>query len=196
MSLQELDGRLARSQRTREAVVEAIIGLMAEGELQPTAAAIAARAGVAERTIFQHFPERDALFLAVAARQADRIRSEWEPVPRSGRLEDRIDAFVSQRARILELVSPVRRGALLMEPFSEPVSEGLSGFRRLKRQEATRVFARELERLPESERAATTAALGAIASWSAWEELRRHQGLTFGEARAALRRAVAALVGG
>jgi TetR/AcrR family transcriptional regulator, regulator of autoinduction and epiphytic fitness len=193
--VQELDGRVARSRRTREEIVEAIIELMQGGDLQPTTAAIAARAGVAERTIFQHFPERDSLFLAVAARQADRIRAEWEPVPRAGALEVRIDAFVSQRARILELVSPVRRGALLMEPFSEAISEGLSAFRALKRAEAARVFARELERLPEDERAATERALGAVASWSAWEELRRHQGLSFDEARAALRRAVAALVG-
>jgi TetR/AcrR family transcriptional regulator, regulator of autoinduction and epiphytic fitness len=175
--------------------VEAIIELMEEGELQPTTTAIAARAGVSERTIFQHFSERDSLFLAVAARQADRIRAEWERVPRTGPFDDRLDAFVAQRARILELVSPVRRGALMMEPFSEAVSEGLAGFRKLKREEAARVFAIELERLPDDERAAATAALGMVASWSAWNELRRHQGLTLPQARAALRRAIAGIVG-
>jgi AcrR family transcriptional regulator len=193
--VQELDGRAARAQRTRSAVVDALIGLLEDGDAQPTTAAIAARAGVAERTIFQHFPDRDALFLAVGARQTERLTAEWEPVPRTGPFEDRLDAFIEQRARILEVVTPVRRGALLMEPFSEAVSEGLAGFRKLKRSEAERVFEIELDALPARERATTVAALGAAASWSSWEELRRHQGLSVGKARAAMRRSVAALLG-
>ncbi len=176
-------------------MVEALIGLLEEGDVQPTTAVIAARAGVAERTIFQHFPDRDALFLAVDARQTERLTAMWEPVARTGRFEDRLDAFVEQRARILEVVTPVRRGALLMEPFSEAVSEGLAGFRKLKRREADRVFELELDALPVRERQTTVAALGAAVSWSSWEELRRHQGLSVERARAAMRRAVAALLG-
>jgi TetR/AcrR family transcriptional regulator, regulator of autoinduction and epiphytic fitness len=176
-------------------VVEALIALLEEGDVQPTTAAIAARAGVAERTIFQHFPDRDALFLAVGERQRERLTDMWEPLARTGPFEERLDAFVDQRARILEVVTPVRRGALLMEPFSDAVSEGLGGFRKLKRREAERVFELELERLPAAERATVAAALGAAVSWSAWEELRRHQGLSVQRARSAMRRAVAALLG-
>jgi AcrR family transcriptional regulator len=102
---------------------------------------------VAERTIFQHFPDRDALFLAVAGRQTERLTAMWEPLARTGPFEERLDAFVEQRAQILEVVTPVRRGALLMEPFSEAVSNGLAGFRELKRREAERVFEPELDRL-------------------------------------------------
>jgi TetR/AcrR family transcriptional regulator, regulator of autoinduction and epiphytic fitness len=193
--VQELDGRVARSRRTRDEIVEAIIELMEGGDLQPTTAAIAARARVSERTIFQHFSERDSLFLAVSARQAERIRAEWERVPRTGPFPDRLDAFVAQRARILELVTPVRRGALLLEPFSEAVAEALDGFRRLKREEAARVFATELDRLPEDERESARAALGAATSWSAWNELRGHQGLTISRARAAVRRAIVGILG-
>ena len=176
-------------------MVDALIGLLEDGDVQPTTAAIAARAGVAERTIFQHFPDRDALFLAVGARQTERLTAMWEPVVRTGPFAERLDAFVEQRARILEVVTPVRRGALLMEPFSEAVSEGLAGFRKLKRREVERVFEPELDALPADERATTVAALGAVVSWSSWEELRRHQGLSVPRARAAMRRAVAALLG-
>jgi TetR/AcrR family transcriptional regulator, regulator of autoinduction and epiphytic fitness len=195
VTVQELDGRVARAQRTRQAVVDALIGLLEDGHVQPTTAAIAARAGVAERTIFQHFSDRDALFLAVGERQTERLTAMWEQLPRTGPLEERLDAFVDQRARILEAVTPVRRGALLMEPFSEAVSEGLSGFRKLKRKEAERVFATELDALPARERDAAVAALGAAVSWAAWESLRRHQGLSVERARAAMRRTVAALLG-
>ena len=176
-------------------MVDALIGLLEDGDVQPTTAVIAARAGVAERTIFQHFHDRDALFLAVAARQTERLTAMWEPVASTGPLEDRLDAFVEQRARILEFVTPVRRAALLMEPFSEALSDGLAGFRKLKRGEAQRVFELELDRLSGRERQTTVAALGAAVSWSSWEELRRHQGLSVERARAAMRGAVAALLG-
>ena len=176
-------------------MVDALVGLLEDGDVQPTTAAIAARAGVAERMIFQHFPDRDALFLAVAGRQTERLTAMWEPLARTGPFEERLDAFVEQRAQILEVVTPVRRGALLMEPFSEAVSNGLAGFRELKRREAERVFEPELARLSGREREAVVAALGAAVSWSAWEELRRHQGLSVARARAAMRRAVTALLG-
>jgi hypothetical protein len=41
-----LDGRSARALRTREAIVDACIGLVEEGELRPTAPRVAERAGV------------------------------------------------------------------------------------------------------------------------------------------------------
>jgi TetR/AcrR family transcriptional regulator, regulator of autoinduction and epiphytic fitness len=195
VTVQEVDGRTARANRTREAVVEALLSLMEEGDVQPTAAQIAARAGVSERTLFQHFHDREALFLAVAARQTERFRERWERISSDGPFEERLDAFVEQRSGILELATPVRRGALLMEPFSETVAESLKGFRRLKRDEAARIFRPELEALPEGERPAARAALGMVASWSAWEELRRHQGLSQERAKAALRRSVAGALG-
>lgn len=175
--------------------MEALIGLLEEGDVQPTSAAISARAAVSERTLFQHFHDRDALFMAVADRQAERIRALWEPVPADGPFDERLDAFVAQRARVLETAAPVRRGALLMEPFSNPVAENVAGFRKLKRDEAARIFRRELDALPEAERASARAALGMVTSWSAWEELRRHQGLSVDRSRAALRRAVSGSLG-
>ena len=62
-----LDGRIARSRRTRAAIVEALVTLLEEGNPQPTVEEIAARASVAPRTVFQHYADREALFAAVAA---------------------------------------------------------------------------------------------------------------------------------
>jgi TetR/AcrR family transcriptional regulator of autoinduction and epiphytic fitness len=196
VTVQVVDGRSARAQRTRSAVVEALLGLLEEGHTQPTAAEIAARAGVAERTLFQHFADRDALFMAVAARQTERLTEMWVDIPRDAPFSERLAAFVDLRARVYEVVTPVRRGALLMEAHSDVVAEGVSGFRALKRREAASVFKTELSALAPGEREAAKAALGAIASWSAWEELRRHQGLSVERSRAALSRAIEGLLGG
>ena len=59
------DGRTARAERTREKVVDAVLELLDGGDVRPTAERIAKRAGVSERTVFQHFADREALFGAV-----------------------------------------------------------------------------------------------------------------------------------
>ena len=60
-SHEQRDGRTVRAERTRQALVDALLSLLDEGQLQPTAERIAVRAGVSERSVFQHFPDREAL---------------------------------------------------------------------------------------------------------------------------------------
>jgi AcrR family transcriptional regulator len=189
------DGRAARARRTRDRIVAAVLELLEGGELRPTGEQIAARAGVSERSIFQHFPERDGLLAAVSERQRDRVLEIVERIPTDLPLEERIDRLVEQRARIWEMVTPVRRAALLNEPFSDVVREGLQASRKIADSELAVVFAEELGALPARERASVRAALAAATEFSAWENLRAYQGLSRDKARTAMRTAVSALLG-
>ena len=189
------DGRAARARRTRDAIVTAVLELIEGGELRPTGEMIAARAGVSERSIFQHFPERDGLLAAVGDRQRDRVIAIVERIPPELPLEERIDLLVEQRARVWELIGPVRRAALLNEPFSDVVREGLEHGRAIAHTELARVFATELAPLPSAERATVHAALDAATEFSAWENLRTYQRLSVEKASAAMQYAVASLVG-
>ncbi|HYP48497.1 MAG TPA: TetR/AcrR family transcriptional regulator [Thermoleophilaceae bacterium] len=188
------DGRTARSERTRLAVVDALLELLDDGEVRPTAERIAGRAGVSERSLFQHFHDREALFEAVAQRQYDRVVPTLSPIDADLPLDERLDAFVEQRCRLLETLSGVRRGALLMEPESTTIANWLRRARSAKAAEARRVFARELDARAPAERAPLAAALVAACSWTAWECYRLHQELSAGEAAAAMRTGLAALV--
>lgn len=176
------DGRTARAERTRAKVVDALLELLDGGDVRPTSERIAGRAGVSERTVFQHFADREALFQAVSARQYERVMPTLEAIPAQLPLAERIGRFTEQRARLLERLSGVRRGALLMEPESEAVAEGLAMARRLKAAEVERVFGPEIAARPE-----LRAPLVSAAAWTAWEGLRRHQGLTERQAREAMR---------
>src|SRR5579863_4008492 len=110
----QLDGRLARSARARNAIVEAILDLLNEGELQPGAQRIAARAGVSLRLVFHHFADLEALFGAAADLQTQRLLALLTPIPPEGPLDERLATFVDQRVRLLEAISPVRRAAILI----------------------------------------------------------------------------------
>lgn len=189
------DGRTVRAERTRQALVDALLALLYEGRLQPTAERIATRAGVSERSLFQHFADREALYQAVAREQYDRIVPTLEPIDVSLPLPERIDAFVAQRAGLLEEVTPVRRAALLLEPNSEVVSGWLKTTRRQKATEVERAFGAELDRLGQRERAVLLAALVAASAWTSWEALRAHQKLGVERSRAAMRLVLSRLLG-
>lgn len=189
-----LDGRVARSRRTRAAIVEALIDLLEAGNPQPTIEEIAARAGVAPRTVFQHYADREALFAAVSEHREARLQELMGAIDPGAPLAERIAQVVAQRARVYEWIASVRRGALLMEPFSPSVHASLSSFRAAKREEVARVFATELAACGERERATLAAALGAAASWSAWDALRAQQDLGVEDASAALALTLRALL--
>src|SRR3954469_356509 len=136
-----VDGRSARSDRTRRALMEAMLALLDEGMLKPTSAAIAARAGVSERTLFQHFPDREALFQGAALAQAERIGPLVKELPGPDTPgEERGRAFVAQRPRARERVSTVRRAALLMESSSDTVAGWLRAVRSGAAAEVEHVF--------------------------------------------------------
>ena len=88
------DGRSARALRTREAIVDACIGLVEEGELRPTAPRVAERAGVSVRSVFQHFDDLPSLHIAVSERIVARLAVLLHPIDPSMPLDDRIVAFV------------------------------------------------------------------------------------------------------
>ena len=148
------DGRTVRGERTRAALVDSLLSLLDEGRLRPTSAEIAARAGVSERSLFQHFPDREALFEATARAQYERVLPTLKPVDASLPLHERLDRFTEQRCRLYQLLGGVRRAALLLEPESDAVARWLAGTRRAKARELERVFHAELQRIPAPEQKA------------------------------------------
>ena len=191
---EQRDGRTVRAERTRQALVEALIGLLDEGRPRPTAAEIAARAGVSERSVFQHFPDREALLEAVAREQYTRVVPMLVPIDSSLPLAERIEQVSQQRARLYERISGVRRAGMLIEHESSSVAGWIATARQQKAAEVERVFLRELDAAPADDREPLRAALVMTSSWTAWEAWRTHQRLSVPRARAALKTALTALL--
>src|SRR5690349_2139340 len=104
---ERVDGRRLRGQKTRGAIVQALLDLIEEGNPEPPAREIAERAGIAIRSIRQHFETREELLLAVAELHAERLGAAREDIAddASLSLEDRIDRFTQSRAKELEASS-------------------------------------------------------------------------------------------
>jgi TetR/AcrR family transcriptional regulator of autoinduction and epiphytic fitness len=188
------DGRTVRAERTRQGLVDSLLALLDEGQLKPTAGEIAERAGVSERSVFQHFPDREGLFEAVAREQYERIMPTLVPIDTTLPLPERIEQFVAQRSHLYERIAGVRRAGLLIEHESPAVAGWLTTARKAKAAEAERVFWRELEAIPGDEREPIRAALVALCAWGSWDSGRAHQRLSVARARAALAAGIAALL--
>lgn len=178
-----MDGRAARSVRTRAAVVDALLMLLEQGELRPTVGRIAEQAGISARSVYVHFEDLDDLFAAAARRQAERFGSLVEHAPAGAHLDARVDAFVRSRTRVLEAIAPVRRAALLHEPFLPALARLLEAARRHERLEVEHAFAPELDGLRADARRRLCAALDVATGWPAWETLRTQHGMSPAVAR-------------
>jgi AcrR family transcriptional regulator len=188
-----IDGRSARALRTRKAIVDAVIDLIQEGELKPPAPRIAERAGVSLRSIYQHFEDLEALFAAAHARYTERLLATITELPVAGSFEERLDAFVEQRAHVLEFITPARRAALLQEPFSAQLREGSKRVLKVARAEVARLFRPELECLDSAQREEVLYATDMVSTWSAWDTL-RNAGLDAEGAKRVMRLALTALL--
>ncbi len=188
------DGRHARSHRTRTTVAEAMLDCFEEGLLRPSAKEVAERAGVSNRAIFRHFDNMESLFEQAAELQIERVISQLPPVTLEGTREERIAALVARTSRGFELTAPVRRAALLSEPFSQTIRERHAWIRAGVRRQVRQVFAQELAGLSESQRRDRIAGLRALLSFSYWDELRRHERLSVAAATRILSGAIHALL--
>jgi TetR/AcrR family transcriptional regulator of autoinduction and epiphytic fitness len=177
------DGRSARAARTRDAVVDALLSLLDDGNLRPTAREVAQRAGVSLRSVYVHFDDLDDLFTAAAHQHFERVRDLIERIPDQGPLETRLDLFTRQRARIHEASAQVRRAAVLQEPFSHALAEVLSLARKLSRAEIELVFGNEIGRREGDDRARVVVELDMLSSAATWETLRVHYDRSADEAR-------------
>lgn len=184
------DGRLLRSERSRELIAGALFELVGEGHVQPTAQQVAERAGVALRSVFRLFSDMEAVFATLNAR----LLAEVEPMLRAGPpadagLRERATALVADRAALFEQIAPYLRATMR----SRDRSDFLTGqYRRVARQLRDRSmrWLPELRGGPED----LVEALDQATSFEAWERLRTDQRLSRARAQSAMERAVVALV--
>src|SRR5580692_8452511 len=108
---QPADGRAARSLRSRRAIVDAMRALHAEGDLRPTAPRVAERAGVSVRTVWQQFADMETLLVEANRRDFEILKSLTKRIDPGLPLGARVAGFTSQRARILEQMTPTWRAA-------------------------------------------------------------------------------------
>jgi TetR/AcrR family transcriptional regulator, regulator of autoinduction and epiphytic fitness len=188
-----IDGRTARATRTRNAIVDAHLALISEGDLKPTGERIAERAGVSLRALWANFKDMEALFAASGERVFSRQAAEHRPISPDLPLARRVEEFCRQRVRLLEDIAPTARAASLKEPFSNSLRRNRARHIAAVRNELETLFAAELDNAGIG-REQLVYGLTVAATWSAWSMLRDELELDVEEAQAVMVRTLTALL--
>ncbi|MFK7976723.1 MAG: TetR/AcrR family transcriptional regulator [Halioglobus sp.] len=167
-----VDGRRLRSDRSRQAIIDAGLALIDEGVLVPTAQQISERAGVGIRSFFRHFADMETLFAAADEQSRAGYEALFIGGDREGTVEERLlhaverhaQGYETQRNVILSAAAQRWRYAILRKHYAR--------YQRGLRKDLDD-WLPELKSLPTAEREA----IDAIASAEMWLRLRDHQGL-------------------
>ncbi|HLI15356.1 MAG TPA: TetR/AcrR family transcriptional regulator [Acidimicrobiales bacterium] len=166
-----VDGRRARGERTRLRVLEALLALVEEGQVRPTAQEIAARAGVALRTVYHHFEDVEALRRMALDLQLSRHVEALQPVDPTLPLDERVAIVARQCRKLYEAITPIRRATLFDEHASPEMAKGLRRTRVLRRNHVASAFGPELAARADAGRSLLDA-LDLATAWQSWHYLR------------------------
>ncbi len=168
-----LDGRRLRSERSRQAIIDAALSLIDEDVLVATAQQVSDRADVGIRTLFRHFSDMETLYKAVC----DEIRGDYEALfrggERDGTLDERIQKMVERRAAAYETIKKVVLSTKAQSWRSDVLSKSYAGNQRGLRKDLEDWLP---EMLSHDER--TREAMDAVASFEMWHRLREEQRLS------------------
>jgi AcrR family transcriptional regulator len=177
--LTDTDGRRARRDRNREAVVDAFLDLFRQGDLKPSAAVVAERSGVSLRSVFRYFDDLDEMGRIAIERHAETVRPLLElPHIGEGDRSARIASLVEHRMTLHHHVAPVVRATLLRAPFQPVLAAGLEVRRKELHAQIEVHFAPELADIAPGRRWLIVDAVDVVMSFESAEQLLEHRQLS------------------
>lgn len=183
------DGRKQRSEDSKRRIVAAMLELVREGRIAPTAEEVATRAEVGLRTVFRRFKDMESLYAEMAVAIHQKIESIGFPANRSSDWRINLKRMVERRLQIYEVIMPYRVAA---EALKFQSTQLLNQHMEIVREERERL----LDLLPQTliEDRLLIEGLEASLSFDMWNQLRNDQRLSSEEAGEVVRRIVESLL--
>ena len=187
--LEKTDGRRRRSEASRERIVDAMLELVGEGVVTPSADAVAERAGVGLRTVFRHFENMENLYQQINAVMTAEVqpmivrpfeKQKWPAV---------LEELIERRSRLFERILPYKIAADVHRFHSPFLSRQVAEIARAQRSAL-------LHLVPAALRTDSMfiESLDLILSFETWRRLRRDQELSQPRARQVLEHLTHALL--
>lgn len=173
------DGRHARRQRNRAAVLATTVELLRDGDAFPTLQDIAERAGVSLRSVHRYFEDADEAVVAMMGTYMARQMTGLDFVPQPGGrpLEERITHWVTFRVRAQRVARLATVSAIARANRSPRVAGAVEAVRQQAIDAIAQLFAPELDRLGDDDRRATLALVHAATQIESWDNLVNRHGL-------------------
>ncbi|MGQ0583377.1 MAG: TetR/AcrR family transcriptional regulator [Reyranella sp.] len=185
-----IDGRRLRSERTKQLIMEAFLALLRDSATMPTAAQIAERAGYSVRSIFERFPDLNALRVATVDYSLAQAAALAPARHVDGDRQTRIKSHVETRAGTCERGISLWRVFLFTVEESEELKIRLRIARERTIERFEVMYRPELATLGEVEHKYLIVALEALTEMESWARMREMYGMSFEEGCAVWIRAI------
>ena len=181
-AIDAIDGRTARRNRNKDAVLVALIELSNELDGEPSIDAIAQRAGVSYRSVYRYFDDRTALMLSAISRVMGDVWPIFDVEDLGeGSLDTRISRLVDVRLAAYRKLASLSRVAVRSRADEPAVAEGYDRVREHLRAQLRTQFSTELAAFPARERPLVLAALDVMFQFEALDHLARHESMNDSE---------------
>lgn len=173
------DGRTARRNRNQDAVVEALLHLLTNGNLEPSTEQIAEQAGLSPRSLFRYFADTDELRREAVSRQKERIAPFFAlDVSPHDPFSDRVAALAIQRSALFDAMGTIAVWARMKEPLQPEIAARLSEVRGLLRSQVEATVAAETATLDPALAESLLQAADVLASFEAYHYLSTQHQMT------------------
>lgn len=183
------DGRRLRSRDSKRRIVAAMLELVREGRIAPTAEEVARRANVGLRTVFRRFKDMESLYSEMSVAISEKVAPIIDEELAHDAWWLNLGQLVERRLRVYEIIMPYRIAAGALR-FQSNVLH--SRHRELVRDERERLIAVLPEFLLEDRTGIES--LEAVLSFDMWNQLRNDQKLNVTQATQVVYRLVSAIV--
>ena len=92
-----VDGRILRSKKSQNIILESIINLINQGNLYPTAEEVAKESGIAIRTVFRHFDDMETLLMKVDESINHKLLNDEKEIRLDSPLTERLGLIIEER---------------------------------------------------------------------------------------------------
>ena len=167
------DGRRERSRSSRRRIIEAMMDLVAAGNVDPSAAKVAEKAGVGLRTVFRHFDDKETIYREIDELLWTAYGPAFEAPFRSRSWKERLLELIERRASMYEELAPFRIASSLQRYSSPTLMERYRFMLDKERENLHRILPRHVL---EDERRARAILLAV--SFDSWRMFRQDEGLS------------------
>jgi AcrR family transcriptional regulator len=174
------DGRRRRSENSRAKIIEAMLSLVREGKIVPTAEEVAARADIGLRSVFRHFSDMEALRQEMVTQMAQSFM-KWLAPFEGDDWRDQLKELIGRRVSAYEEVLPFKRAAEVRRYKSSVIGSEFERLNTLMRNRLKLVLPEEF-----TNQVILFELLDLALSIDTWQRLREDQNLSIEVAREAV----------
>lgn len=187
----EADGRKHRSQKSQVRIVNAMLELVAQGNLEPSADQIAEIAEVGRRSVFRHFSDMDTLYRemtdSIAATMGSVVLQPFEAADWAGQVLELVD----RRAMGFEKMKPFLLAGQVHRHRSPYLKTSHAQFVEMLRKILLAILPKQI-----AGNDVLVEALDMLLSFENWSRLREDQGLSVAKSKRVLKQAIQSLLEG